>query len=67
MQILRQDLVIAADDGKGKHQSWEATIEFNDAGIDFCLYAYGESEEEVRSNLELKFQELIRAVSDHPQ
>lgn len=61
---LRQDLVVVADDGKGKHQSWEAAINFDDTGINFCLYAYGESEQEARSNLELKFQELIQAVSE---
>ena len=61
--ILDQDLVSVKNDGKGKRQSWESAINFDDAGINFYLYAYGESEEEARSNLELKFQELLQTVS----
>jgi len=66
MLKLRQDLITVRDDGKGKRQSWESVVSLDDAGINFCLYAYGESEEEARSNLEAKFQELLRTVSARP-
>lgn len=64
MLKLRPELIIVTDDKKGKHQSWEARLEYMGDGGSFYLFAYGDCEEECRSQLQVKSQELIQAITE---
>lgn len=50
------------NDGKGKHMSWEATLEMSD-WLSINVTAYGETEEKAIENLKSDVQGLIWSLN----
>lgn len=66
MLEIKTELITMTDDKKGKHQSWEASLSYNEypsMGVAMLeLIGYGDCEQEAKENLHLAFSKLIEAV-----